>query len=295
MPSTSHTPDAGAPASFGTLFVVATPIGNVGDITLRALHVLSSVDLIAAEDTRKTGQLLHHHQVKSPLISFYEHNEARRVPVLIEKMKSGQSVALVSDAGTPSVSDPGYRLVTAAIDQGINVVPVPGVSAAITALSVSGMPTDTFVFIGFLDKKKTRRTSQLKQLAQEKKTLIFYESPNRLVGLFEDILSVLGDRTAVLSREMTKLHEEFIRGPVSEIVLDLKARKAIKGECTVVLAGAVENESCLDDVERDIRRSLADAEERMGDISKRLSKKYHLPRSRIYDMVLKIKKNYSGF
>ncbi|MCK5418905.1 MAG: 16S rRNA (cytidine(1402)-2'-O)-methyltransferase, partial [Desulfobacterales bacterium] len=199
----------------GVLYVVATPIGNREDITLRALNILRDVDLIAAEDTRKTGNLLAHYQIKNRLISFYEHNEKKRTPEIIGKLLDGISIALVSNAGTPSISDPGYRLIEAAIANKITVSPIPGVSAATAAMSVSALPTDSFVFIGFLPRKKAKRQQFLNELAVEPRPVIFYESPKRILTLLEEIISCMGDRPAVLAREMTKLHEEFIRGSVS--------------------------------------------------------------------------------
>ncbi|MCK4988264.1 MAG: 16S rRNA (cytidine(1402)-2'-O)-methyltransferase, partial [Desulfobacterales bacterium] len=208
----------------GVLYVVATPIGNREDITLRALNILRDVDLIAAEDTRKTGNLLAHYQIKNRLISFHEHNEKKRTPEIIGKLLDGISIALVSNAGTPSISDPGYRLIEAAIANKITVSPIPGVSAATAAMSVSALPTDSFVFIGFLPRKKAKRQQFLNELAVEPRPVIFYESPKRILTLLEEIISCMGDRPAVLAREMTKLHEEFIRGSVSEILKTLKSR-----------------------------------------------------------------------
>ncbi len=212
----------------GILYVVATPIGNRDDITIRALNILGHVDLVAAEDTRHTGRLLAHHNIKCHMISFHEHNENDRTPDLINRLKAGLSVALVSNAGTPSVSDPGYRLVKEAVINRIRVSPIPGVSAAIAALSVSGLPTDSFVFIGFPAKKKAKRLDQLKDLEGEGRTMVFYESPRRILTFLKEIITVMGDRYGVLSREMTKLHEEFIRGFLSEILSSLNARSAIK-------------------------------------------------------------------
>ena len=204
----------------GVLYVVATPIGNREDITLRALDILREVNLIAAEDTRKSGNFLTHYQIKNRLISFHEHNEKKRTPELIGKLLDGTTIALVSNAGTPSVSDPGYRLIEAAIANKITVTPIPGVTAATAAMSVSGLPTDSFVFIGFAPKKKGKRLKFLTELSAEPRPLIFYESPKRILSLMEEIISCMGDRNAMLAREMTKLHEEFVRGTVSQILDD---------------------------------------------------------------------------
>ena len=193
----------------GVLYVVATPIGNREDITLRALNILRDVDLIAAEDTRKTGKLLAFYQIKNRLISFHEHNEKKRTPEMIAKLLKGVSIALVSNAGTPSVSDPGYRLLKAAIANHITVSPIPGASAVTAAMSVAGLPTDSFVFIGFAPKKKGKRLKFLAELSAEPRSLVFYESPQRILALLEEIISCMNDRNAMLAREMTKLHEEF--------------------------------------------------------------------------------------
>ena len=214
----------------GMLYVVATPIGNREDITLRALNILREADLIAAEDTRKSGNFLAHYQIKNRLISFHEHNEKKRTPELIAKLLGGTTIALVSNAGTPSVSDPGYRLIEAAIANKIAVTPIPGVTAATAAMSVSGLPTDSFVFIGFAPKKKGKRLKFLTGLSAEPRPLIFYESPKRILSLIEEIFSCMGDRNAVLAREMTKLHEEFVRGSVSQILTTIRARPVFKGE-----------------------------------------------------------------
>ena len=221
----------------GDLYVVTTPIGNMEDITIRALKTLDQVDLVAAEDTRHTGRLLAHHDIKNNLISYHEHNEEVRTPVLIHRLKAGSSVALVTNAGTPAVSDPGYRLVKAAIANHIRVIPIPGVSAVIAAISAAGLPTDSFIFAGFPARKKSKRMEQLKTLANENRTLIFYESPGRILSLMEEIMNVMGNRYCVLCREMTKLHEEFLRGILSEIMDTLHQRPAVKGECTLLVKG----------------------------------------------------------
>ena len=274
----------------GKLYVVATPIGNKDDITIRALNILGKVDLVAAEDTRHTGRLLAHHGIKGHLISYQEHNERERTPGLIQRLKTGSSIALVSNAGTPSVSDPGYRLVKEAIANGIGVVPIPGVSAAITALSVAGMPTDSFVFVGFPAKKKVRRLKQLQELARESRTIIFYESPKRILNFLKEIINVLGDRQGVLSREMTKLHEEFIRGFLSEILSSLNTRPAVKGECTLLVMGYEENEEVtLEAVRTEIINTLGKKGSKLSEIAKIVAQKYGLPKNRVYDEALKLK------
>ncbi len=274
----------------GVLYVVATPIGNREDITLRALNILRDVDLIAAEDTRKTGSLLAHYQIKNRLISFHEHNEKKRTPEIIGKLLDAISIALVSNAGTPSISDPGYRLIEAAIANKITVSPIPGVSAATAAMSVSALPTDSFVFIGFLPRKKAKRQQFLNELAVEPRPVIFYESPKRILTLLEEIISCMGDRPAVLAREMTKLHEEFIRGSVSEILKTLKSRAEIKGECTLLIAGFEGKEELNSEIiTTEIKAALDKHQEGLSEITKSIAKKYGLSKNKVYAMALKVK------
>jgi 16S rRNA (cytidine1402-2'-O)-methyltransferase len=213
----------------GTLYIVATPIGNLEDMTLRAIRVLKEVDLIAAEDTRHTRHLLDRYQIVTQLTSYHDHNKEEKAPVLVSRMLEGRSVALVSDAG--------YFLINLAIDQKVPVVPIPGATAAIAALSVSGMPTDRFIFEGFLPAKHLARLKRLKELAQEERTIIFYEAPHKVTRAVEDMLEVLGDRRAVAMRELTKIHEEAIRGTLSDILKRLH-EGSIKGEFTVIVHGA---------------------------------------------------------
>lgn len=221
----------------GFLYIVATPIGNLEDITLRAIRILREVDVIAAEDTRHTRRLLDRHHIDNQLTSYHDHNKEEKAPVLVARLLEGKSIALVSDAGTPGISDPGYFLINLAIDQNIPVVPIPGATAAIAALSISGLPTDSFVFEGFLPSKQMARQKRLQELSQEKRTLIFYEAPHKIIRTVEDMLGVLGDRRAVVTRELTKIHEESIRGTLSEILKRLN-KGTIKGEFTIILHGA---------------------------------------------------------
>jgi len=291
MPSNSPTNESDDFSYSGTLYVVATPIGNKADITLRALSVLGEADFIAAEDTRKTRRFLTYHHVDHRLISYHEHNEEKRTAQLIQKLKNGQKIALVSNAGTPSVSDPGYRLIEAAIAQRIRVVPVPGVAAATAALSVSGLSTDTFVFAGFLSKKKGKRSRQLKELAAERRTIIFYESPKRILALLQDMIDIMGDRYAVLAREMTKLHEEFMRGQLSQLVIKLKNRSEIKGECTLLVAGQKAKQAISwEQMQSEIRAALKSNAGKVSEIARQLSKTYQLPRKKIYEEALRIRK-----
>lgn len=220
----------------GVLYVVSTPIGNLDDITLRALKILRHVDLIAAEDTRRTRRLLSHFDIHTPLVSYFEHNELKKLDKLLSQMKRGKEVALVSDAGTPGISDPGYRLIQQAIKREIPVIPVPGPSAVVAALSISGLPTDSFCFAGFLPKKGGKRRKLLKKLGEMDGTSILYESPHRLMKTLEDLREVCGDRQIAVTRELTKAFEEAIRGRISEVINTLEGKR-VRGELTIVLAG----------------------------------------------------------
>ncbi len=219
--------------SAGTLYVVSTPVGNLEDITQRALQVLSAVDVVAAEDTRHTGRLLAHFGIKTVLISNHEHNETARAAELVRRLDEGRDIALVSDAGTPSISDPGYRLVNLAAVRGINVLPIPGASALLAALVISGLPTDRFLFEGFLPRKKGRRT-RLKKIADFDGTVIIFESTMRIVNTLNDIGTIFGTRKVALCRELTKLHEEVLRGEIGQVLTALEGR-SFKGECVLVI------------------------------------------------------------
>ena len=223
--------------SKGKLFVVGTPIGNLEDITLRAIRVLKEADLIACEDTRRTQQLLNHYQIHTPTLSYHEHNEMTRAPELVIKLAEGNNIALVSDAGMPVVSDPGFRLVHLAVRHAIPVVPVPGASAFVAALAASGLPVDKFRFLGFLPSKKAARRRMLEENKSSTKTLVFYEAPHRILDMLRDVRDILGERDVVLAREVTKVHEEFWRGTVSALLERAKG-KAIKGEITLLVGGA---------------------------------------------------------
>jgi 16S rRNA (cytidine1402-2'-O)-methyltransferase len=224
----------------GILYIVATPVGNLEDITLRALRVLREADAIVCEDTRQTQKLLGHYSIDKPLISYHEHNEAARTPSLIARLVAGESLALVTDAGTPLISDPGYRIVRAAAAAGVSVVPIPGASAAILALSASGLPTDQFRFCGFLPPRSGQRRHILESLRSEEATLIFYEAPHRILEALDDVQATLGFRETVVARELTKVHEEFLRGTPAELREILAARPSVKGEITLLISKAGE-------------------------------------------------------
>ena len=223
----------------GTLYIVATPIGNLGDMTYRAVETLQRVDWIAAEDTRHTGKLLQAYRIQTPQLSYHEHNRSRRGPELIEKLQAGAAIALVSDAGVPGISDPGYELVLSCWQAGLRVVPIPGVSAVTAALSTAGLPPGRFVFEGFLPAKSKARQAAIAALKAEPRTLVFYESPHRIKAMLGDLAQELGpERAITLARELTKLHEEFWRGTIAEAIAHYE-KHVPKGEFTVLVAGAV--------------------------------------------------------
>ena len=227
--------DGGAPGA-GTLYLVGTPIGNLEDITLRALRILKEVDLIACEDTRHTMQLLDHYGIEKTTVSYHEHNELTRAAELIVRLEQGEDIAMVSDAGMPGVSDPGYRLVTLAVRHHIKMVPVPGASAFLSALVASGLPTDSFRFSGFLPSKQGARRTLLEAICHSPRTQIFYEAPHRIVEALQDVVELLGpDRHVVVAREVTKLHEEFLRGRAEDVLATLQKRGDAKGEITLLI------------------------------------------------------------
>jgi 16S rRNA (cytidine1402-2'-O)-methyltransferase len=223
----------------GLLYLVATPIGNLEDITFRAVRLLKESDVIACEDTRQTRKLLDHYGIQKPTVSYHEHNEAERTAELLERLRAGTVVALVSDAGMPLVSDPGYRLVRAAIDAGVRVEPVPGPSAVLTAVAASGLPTEAFYFGGFLPAKTGQRLKTLEALAGESATLVFYEAPHRILETLEAVVEAMGERSVVVARELTKIHEEFLRGTASAVRAQLAARDSVKGEITLLIGRPV--------------------------------------------------------
>ncbi|NLM50780.1 MAG: 16S rRNA (cytidine(1402)-2'-O)-methyltransferase [Clostridiaceae bacterium] len=233
----------------GTLYIVATPIGNLDDITFRAVEVLKSVDLIAAEDTRHTLKLLNHFGIEKPMTSYFEHNRFEKGKYLVEKLKSGENIALVSDAGTPAISDPGEDLVKLCVENGINVIPIPGASACLSALVVSGLPTGRFAFEGFLTVNKRSRSERLSELKNEKRTMIFYEAPHKLLKTLKDMYEAFGERNISISRELTKIHEETLRMKLSEAI-SYFSENPPKGEFVLVVEGCREenNESPLKDL-----------------------------------------------
>jgi len=271
----------------GTLYIVATPIGNLEDITLRAVRVLGEVGLIAAEDTRRTRILLDAHGIGTPLTSLYDRNELKKSGHLIDKLREGTDIAYVSDAGTPGVSDPGYVLVRKAIAQSIRVVPVPGPVAAVAALNVSGLPMDSFAFFAFLPSRSGKRRNFLESLRGEGKTMVFYESPNRLVSALKDIGDVLGDRQIAVSRELTKIYEETLRGTVGEVIESLRGKK-VKGEITVVVSGAqtVRLDLSPEEIRARFEEVRTDPRSSTRDIVDALSEEMDMPRKEIYRYVL---------
>jgi len=240
----------------GKLFIVATPIGNLEDLTQRALRVLREVDLVACEDTRHTRKLLNHFGIDQKTISYHEHNERERAEELCELVESGKSVALVSDAGTPLINDPGYRIVTAAIVRGISVVPVPGPAAIIAALAASGLPTDEFFFGGFLPARATARQAKLEELRSIRATLVFYEAPHRVAAALQDAAETLGNRGAVVARELTKLHEDFVRGTLHELLDHFSKAGTARGEMVLIISGEAQ-ESSLSNPEQTATELLA--------------------------------------
>lgn len=273
----------------GTLYVVATPIGNLEDMTFRAVRTLQQVDLIAAEDTRHTGKLLHHFQIKTPQISYHDHNRHQRLPELLEQLQQGKAIALVSDAGMPGISDPGYEFVRACAEAQIPVVPVPGASAVVTALSAAGLASDRFVFEGFLPTKGKERRDRLEALGLESRTLVLYEAPHRVLQTLQDLANHLApERSIVLARELTKLHEEFWRGTIAE-ALQVFGDRAPQGEFTLVVAGAQIREPLLS--ETALLAELTDLLQQglsRSSASRHLAERTALPRRQIYQLALSI-------
>jgi len=269
----------------GRLYVVATPIGNLEDMTYRAVRVLREAGLIACEDTRQTRKLLDHYGIQKPTVSYHEHNEAERAAELAERLAAGEVIALVSDAGVPLVSDPGYRLVRAAIEMGITVEPIPGPSAALAALSASGLPTDAFHFGGFLPAKSGQRLHALQKLCEEQATLIFFEAPHRIVETLEAVEQALGPRPVVVARELTKVHEEFLRGTPAEVRAQLLGRDAVKGEITLLIGKAVAPVADATPLAEAVEALQRAGASRM-DAIKQVARKRGLSKREVYDRLL---------
>jgi 16S rRNA (cytidine1402-2'-O)-methyltransferase len=273
----------------GVLYVVATPIGNLEDVTLRALRVLREVDLIAAEDTRRTRVLLDRHGIRKPVTSYHDAVERVRAPELVAKLRDGMSIALVSDAGTPGIADPGYHLVRGALAAGIAVVPIPGPSAVAALVSVAGVSAERFVFEGFLPSKTVPRRERIRTLASETRALVFLEAPTRLEACLADLEAGLGDREAVVGRELTKLHEECLRGRLSEIRAQLEQRNEVRGECVVLVAADPDAATVppVDDLDARIRALHADG---VGtrEIAARLARESGRTRREVYRRVVEL-------
>jgi len=269
----------------GRLYIVATPIGNLEDITYRAVRVLGEAGVIACEDTRQTRKLLDHYGIQKPMVSYHEHNETDRTPELIERLLAGETIALVSDAGMPLVSDPGYRLVHAAVENGILVQPIPGPSAALAALAGSGLPSDAFHFAGFLPHKSGQRARLIESLADEHATVIFYEAPHRILEALDAITQVLGDRPVVVARELTKIHEEFLRGTAAEIRSQLESRDAIKGEFTILVGKALAPPADDTPIEDAVEALVRAGTPRM-DAIKQVARHRGLSKRAVYDLLL---------
>jgi 16S rRNA (cytidine1402-2'-O)-methyltransferase len=270
----------------GTLYIVATPIGNLEDITLRAIRILREVDLVAAEDTRHSRKLLTHLGIVKPLTSYFDQNERWKGEKILQQLRDGKSIALISDAGSPCIADPGFRLVRDAVASGITVVPVPGPSAVIAALSASGLPTDSFVFEGFLPARSVARRQKLSALATERRVLICYESPKRLLDTLADMAELLGNRQAVVGRELTKLHEEFQRGTIAEI-MESFAQREIRGELVLLVAPAIDNGEAIQDLAPLLTTAFADGLS-LRDAVRRVCEQSGRHRSDVYAEALRL-------
>lgn len=281
-------------SDYGKLYLCPTPIGNLGDMTARAIETLKSVDLIAAEDTRNTMKLLNYFDINVPLTSYYEHNKAQKGGVLIEKLKAGQDIALVSDAGMPAISDPGEDLVRICIDQGIEIVPLPGATAFATALVASGMPTGRFSFEGFLTTNKRNRKIHLEEVKNDTRTLIFYEAPHKLIYTLEDMLEVFGDREIVLARELTKKFEEFLRTTISAAI-EHYTDTPPKGEFVLIIKGKdreeIEKENRPSETPEELLKKYAKEGMRGKELTNFVAESLGMPKREVYDIYLGIKDN----
>lgn len=287
MPSTNSPNKNQVAAQSGELFLVATPIGNLKDITLRALEVLQAVDMIACEDTRTSGVLLKHYGIKTSMRAYHTHNEAEATEKLIETLSAGKRIALISDAGTPLLSDPGARLVRAAIDAGIRVTPIPGASALLSGLTISGLPAENFYYAGFLPNKTTARRTALATLQTIPTTLVFYEAPHRLLETLADLHAIFGERSAAVARELTKLHEECVRAPLSGLIQHFETH-APRGECVILMEGAAPA-AALDDDALDTALRLAMKTMRTKDAAAEVAKQFGRSKSEVYARALALK------
>ena len=272
----------------GTLYIVATPIGNLEDITFRAVRTLKEVDLIAAEDTRHSRKLLSHFGIATPLTAYHDHNERLKSDFLLSQLREGKNLALITDAGTPCIADPGYRIVQAAVAAGIRVIPIPGPSAVMTALSAAGLPTDRFAFEGFLPPRQGKRRAYLAELAADERVLLFYEAPHRLAATLADMLAVLGNRQAVVARELTKIHEEFRHGTISELI-DWCTAQEPRGEVVILVTPAEAGEAPAQDLETILAEHLADKGLSVKEAVARVTAETGLPRREVYAAALKLK------
>ncbi|NNG47536.1 MAG: 16S rRNA (cytidine(1402)-2'-O)-methyltransferase [Deltaproteobacteria bacterium] len=271
--------------STGTLYIVATPLGNLEDITLRAIRVLREVSVIACEDTRRTVKILNRYEIRTPLFIFHEYNKVRAGASILRRLRDGESVALVSDAGTPAISDPGYELVREAIGGGVPIEVVPGPSALIAALVVSGLPTDHFTFEGFLPARREKRRKAMQNLATEKRTMIFYESPQRVTSFLREASEVFGDRRACVVRELTKIHEEILRGTLPELDAEISRRESVLGEITIVIGGGEKTVELS--VEEIVKAALEDASGSSRDLAREIAERTGLSRKEVYTEILR--------
>jgi 16S rRNA (cytidine1402-2'-O)-methyltransferase len=275
--------------SYGTLYLIATPIGNLEDISARALRLLREVDLIACEDTRHTAKLLSHYGIATPRESYHEHNEGGRTPQLIEQLKNGRNIALVSDAGSPLLSDPGFPLVSACRQAGIAVTPIPGPSAAIAALTGSGLPSEGFFFVGFLPSRTALRRRRLEEISAIPATLVIYEAPHRLLGSLADMVQLLGNRKACLARELTKIHEEWVTGTLQEILDQMSLRGQIKGEMTLVVEkgeAALQPDDWPASLRQHLEQEMAETSSSHKEALKSIARKRGLSRKDAYRLLV---------
>jgi len=271
--------------STGTLYIVATPLGNLEDITLRAIRILKEASVIACEDTRRTVKILNRYEIRTPLFIFHEYNKVRAGKSILRRLRDGDSVALVSDAGTPAISDPGYELVREAIGAGVPIEVVPGPSALVAALVVSGLPTDHFTFEGFLPARREKRRKAMQGLAAGTRTMIFYESPQRLAAFLHEAAEIFGDRQVCVVRELTKVHEEILRGSLSELDAEISGRGSVLGEVTIVIGGGTKTVELS--VEETVRAALEEGSGSSRDLAREIAGRTGLSRKEVYAEILR--------